>query len=171
MYSSHTLLHERGDKRKVVGKLRERSIRGPTRRDASLNSASTVTLIETSFLLTFQMAVKRKSDSGVAISNAKKAKTDVSQHASAKAILASCQKLTVSALDFSSETEVRKALKDVANYVQDLENEVEELKKAQAEHGGAKHVKSKEQIEAEADLVADKLVRGIKKQMTVSGVS
>lgn len=116
------------------------------------------------------MAVKRKWDSGVAKGNTKKAKTDVSQHASAKAILVSCQE-TNSALDFNNESEVRKAFKDVANYVQDLENEVEELKKAQAERGGAKPVKSKEQIEAEADLVADKLVRGIKKQMVVSDIS
>jgi hypothetical protein len=112
------------------------------------------------------MPAKRKSDTGAATaSRAKKAKIGASGHASAKAILAD-----VDSIDLDDETAVRSAFAEIANYVNSLEDEVKELKKAQANGvaGGSNHEKSSQDVELEAQRLRVVVIRGIRKQLVVS---
>ncbi|KAL5527859.1 hypothetical protein ACEPAG_6660 [Sanghuangporus baumii] len=112
------------------------------------------------------MSPKRLSDTDTAKSSSKKAKVDASLHTSAKAILAAVDTgFENSELELNDEKAVRKAFAEIANYVASLENEVKELKKAQANMtaGAPNAQKSPEQIRQEADRLRDTVVRGIKK--------
>ncbi|KAL5487571.1 hypothetical protein ACEPAI_5679 [Sanghuangporus weigelae] len=110
------------------------------------------------------MSPKRISDTSTTKFTSKKAKIDASLHTSAKAILAAVDSgFENSELELDDEKAVRKAFAEIANYVASLENEVKELKKANATVGASNVQKSPEQITQEADRLLDTVVRGIKK--------
>ncbi|EJD01677.1 uncharacterized protein FOMMEDRAFT_158831 [Fomitiporia mediterranea MF3/22] len=118
------------------------------------------------------MAVKRKSDTTSVAASSKKRKSTSSsspEYTFAKSLITSVLADPKScSLDFdvSDGDAVRQVLCDIANYTRSLEEEVEELKTANANGTRIEKEKSPEEMKVAVTRLTDLIVRGIKRQLT-----